>query len=48
MTTGLCIEAIDQATQHCHDTHEHLFAGINTIGGNQSFRDRRIEASGAL
>jgi hypothetical protein len=42
------IEAIDQATQHCYDTREHLLAGANTVGGNQSFSDRRIEASGTL
>jgi hypothetical protein len=45
---GLCTEAIDQATQHCYDAREHLLAGRNTIGRNQSFSDRRIEASGAL
>ena len=44
----LSIEAIDQATQHCNDACEHLLAGTNTIGGNQSFSDRCIEASGAF
>jgi hypothetical protein len=44
----LCVETIDQAGQHRYDTREHLLARKNTIGGNQSFTDHRIEASGAL
>jgi hypothetical protein len=45
---GLCVETIDQAGQHRYDTREHLLARKNTIAGNQSFGDGRIEASGAL
>jgi hypothetical protein len=48
MNDGLRIEAIDQATQHCCDTREHLLAGTNPVGGNRSFSDCRIKASGAL
>ena len=40
----LSIEAIDQPTQHCHYARKHLLAWTNTIGGNQSFSDRCIEA----
>jgi len=42
------IEAIDQSGQHCYDTREHFLTVANTIGGNETLSDRRIEAGSAL
>ena len=44
----VCIEAINQAGQHCYDTRKHFFPGANTIDRGEAFGDRRIEAGGAL
>jgi hypothetical protein len=44
----VCIEAINQAGQHCYDTGKHFFPGANAIDRDEAFGDRRIKAGGAL
>jgi hypothetical protein len=44
----VCLEAINQAGQHCYDTSKHFFPGANAIDRDEAFGDRRIKAGGAL
>ena len=39
----VCIEAINQAGQHCYDTGKHFFPGANAIDRDEAFGDRRIK-----
>jgi hypothetical protein len=34
--------------EHCYDTHEHFFAGPNTVGQDELLGDRCIQASGTF
>jgi hypothetical protein len=44
----VCIEAINQAGQHCYDTGKHFFPGANAIDRDEAFGDRRVKAGGVL
>jgi hypothetical protein len=47
-TCDCCIEAINQAGQHCYDTGKHFVPGANAIDRDEAFGDRRVKAGGAL
>jgi hypothetical protein len=42
----VCIEAINQAGQHCYDTGKHFFSGAKAIDRDEAFGDRRVLTMG--
>ena len=44
----VCVEAINQAGQHCYDTGKHFFPEANAIDRDEAFGDRRVKVGGAL